>query len=85
MVAGYDCLQLCLLIGWLLQLKLGLGDLNGGMFYALTLEVERIKLLNMVLEDVLAALENKSGLTIENIVTTLFFEVCLGLVLVLLF
>ena len=62
-----------------------MGDLNGGMFYALTLEVERIKLLNMVLEDVLAALENKSGLTIENIVTTLFFEVCLGLVLVLLF
>jgi hypothetical protein len=55
------------------------------MFYALALEVERIKLLNMVLEDVLAALENKSGLTIENIVTTLFFEVCLGLILVLLF
>ena len=85
MVAGTYGLQLCLLIGWLLQLKLRLGDLNRGMFYALALEVERIKLLNVALEDVLAALENKSGLTIENIVTTLFFEVCLGLVLVLLF
>jgi hypothetical protein len=51
------------------------------MFYDLDLEVERIKLLNVALKDVLAALENKSGLTIENIVTTLFCEVCLGLVL----
>ena len=69
------------MIGWLLQLKLRLGDLNRCMFYDLDLEVERIKLLNVALKDVLAALENKSGLTIENIVTTLFCEVCLGLVL----
>jgi hypothetical protein len=44
-----------------------------------------VKLLDVVLENVFAALKDKSGLTIKKILASVFFEVCLGFILVRLF